>query len=85
MSSENQALGQLGDLSVPLRVEAGKTEMAVEEILNWQRDTIIPLDKIVGEPMDVYISGRFSARGEVVVVNEHYGVRIIEIARPTEE
>jgi len=85
MSTESHPLESLSDVTVPLRVEIGHTELEVWKILNLQVGTVIPLDKLVGEPIDVYISERFSASGEVVVVNERYGVRISEIVRPTEE
>ena len=85
MNTESHSLEKLGDVAIPIRVEVAKSELAVEEILNWQAGTVIAFNKIVGEPIDIYLSDRLSARGEVVVVNNRYGIRISEITRPDEE
>ena len=71
---------------VPLKrsVEIGQTQLTVREILALKLGSIIEFTKVVGEPMDITVSGRLMARGEVVVVNERYGVRISEVTRPDE-
>ncbi|MBI4083776.1 MAG: flagellar motor switch protein FliN [Candidatus Lambdaproteobacteria bacterium] len=71
---------------VPLRlcVEIGQTQLTVREILALAVGSLVEFTKVVGEPMDITISGRLMARGEIVVVNERYGVRISEVTRPDE-
>ena len=73
------------DVPMLMSVEIGRTEMSLKDILNLKKGSIIEFPKVVGEPMDVVISERLMARGEVVVVNENYGVRISEVTRPDEK
>lgn len=72
------------DVPLKLSVEIGQTQLSVREILNLGKGSVVEFNKVVGEPMDITISGRLMARGEVVVVNERYGVRISEVTRPDE-
>lgn len=72
------------DVPLRLSVEIGQTQLSVREILSLGVDGIVEFTKVVGEPMDITVSGRLMARGEVVVVNERYGVRISEVTRPDE-
>ena len=72
------------DVPLKLSVEIGQTSMSVREILALNLGAVIEFTKVVGEPMDITISGRLMARGEIVVVNERYGVRISEVTRPDE-
>ncbi|MDH4120695.1 MAG: flagellar motor switch protein FliN [Deltaproteobacteria bacterium] len=74
----------LQDVPLKLSVEIGQTELSVREILTLHPNKVVEFNKVVGEPMDITISGRLMARGEVVVVNERYGVRISEVTRPDE-
>jgi flagellar motor switch protein FliN/FliY len=71
---------------VPLRLSAeiGQTVLSVKEILGLNVGSVVEFTKVVGEPMDITVSGRLMARGEIVVVNERYGVRISEVTRPDE-
>jgi len=71
---------------VPLRLSAeiGQTVLSVREILGLNVGSVVEFTKVVGEPMDITVSGRLMARGEIVVVNERYGVRISEVTRPDE-
>lgn len=75
----------LEDVPMLMSVEIGRTEMNLKEILTLKKGSIVEFPKIVGEPMDVVVSERLMARGEVVVVNENYGVRISEVTRPDEK
>jgi len=59
--------------------------MEVKKILNLKKGNIVVFEKIVGEPMDIVVGNRLMARGEIVVVNERYGVRISEVTRPEEK
>ena len=72
------------DVPLRLSVEIGQAELSVREILALNVGGIVEFTKVVGEPMDITISGRLMARGEIVVVNERYGVRISEVTRPDE-
>lgn len=71
---------------VPLRLSAeiGQTILSVRDILALNEGSTVEFTKVVGEPMDITVSGRLMARGEIVVVNERYGVRISEVTRPDE-
>ena len=72
---------------VPLLIiaEIGRTQISVQKVLNLKKGNLLEFNKIVGEPMDVVVGGRLMARGEIVVVNERYGVRISEVTRPDEK
>jgi len=59
--------------------------MEVQNVLNLKKGNIVVFEKIVGEPMDIVVGNRLMARGEIVVVNERYGVRISEVTRPEEK
>ena len=72
------------DVPLQLSVEIGQTTLTVKEILGLNVGSSIEFTKVVGEPMDITVSGRLMARGEIVVVNERYGVRISEVTRPDE-
>ncbi len=73
-------------LDIPLNVKAelGRTRMSIKEILKLKIGTVVELAKLVGEPMEVYINGLLIARGEVVVVNEKFGIRITDVIDPLE-
>ena len=73
------------DVSLIMIVEIGRTDMEIQDILNLKKGNIVAFEKIVGEPMDVVVGDRLMARGEIVVVNERYGVRISEVTRPEEK
>ncbi len=66
-------------LEVPVTIELGRTQMAVEDVLSLGRGSVIQLDRLVGQPIEVLVSGRPFATGEVVVVGEKFGVRIVRI------
>ena len=72
------------DVPLHISVEIGHTQLTVREILALKVGQVAVFTKVVGEPMDITVSGRLMARGEVVVVNERYGVRITEVTRPDE-
>lgn len=72
------------DVPLRLSVEIGQCHLTVREILGLNVGNLIEFTKVVGEPMDITVSGRLMARGEIVVVNERYGVRISEVTRPDE-
>lgn len=78
-----QALDALLDVSLPVIAEFGRTTMTVQEVLALGAGSVIPLSRIVGEPIDLYVADRKFAEGEVVVIAEHFGVRITRILSPT--
>lgn len=69
----------LGDVPVPVRCQIGQAEMAVRDIMALKKGTLISFGLLVGEPVDITISGKTMARGEVVILNENYGVRLSEV------
>jgi len=78
-SSGPQSFDALLDVSMPVAIEIGRASMTVAEILQLGVGSVVQLDRIVGEPVDVYVSDRRFAQGEVVVVGEHFGVRITRV------
>ncbi|MCR5474772.1 MAG: flagellar motor switch phosphatase FliY [Lachnospiraceae bacterium] len=76
-SQENIAL--IKDVPLEVTVELGRTSKAISDILDFAPGTIIELDKIAGEPVDVLVNGKLVAKGEVVVIEENFGVRVTEI------
>ena len=75
----------LEDVPLIVIAEIGRTEIDVQNVLNLKKGKLVVFDKIVGEPMDIVVGDRLMARGEIVVVNERYGVRISEVTRPEEK
>jgi flagellar motor switch protein FliN/FliY len=73
-------------LDVPLEVsvELGRARMSIQDLLNLSPGSVVELDKIAGEPLDILINDRLIARGEAVVVNDKFGVRITDIVSPSE-
>jgi flagellar motor switch protein FliN/FliY len=72
-------ISMLLDLSLPVSIELGRTTMTVQEILRLGRGAVIQLERVAGEPIDIYVGDRRFAEGEVVVLGEHFGVRITRI------
>lgn len=72
-------LAALMDLTLPVAIELGRTSMSVQEILRLGRGSVVQLDRLAGEPVDIYVGDRRFAEGEVVVLGENFGVRITRI------
>ncbi|MCX5836844.1 MAG: flagellar motor switch protein FliN [Deltaproteobacteria bacterium] len=72
------------DIPLALTVELGRNRMLIGELLQLGQGSVIELSKLAGEPMDVFINQRLMARGEVVVVNEKFGVRLTDIVSPAD-
>ncbi|MCG8158129.1 flagellar motor switch protein FliN [Brenneria goodwinii] len=72
------------DIPVKLTVELGRTKMTIKELLHLSQGSVVALDGLAGEPLDILINGYLIAQGEVVVVSDKYGVRITDIITPTE-
>lgn len=78
-ASEN--IGLIMDVPLEVTVELGRTTKSISEILDFAPGTIIELDRIAGEPIDVLVNGKFVAKGEVVVIEESFGIRVTEIIK----
>jgi flagellar motor switch protein FliN/FliY len=72
------------DIPLMISVELGRTKMLINDLLQLGQGSVIELDKLAGEPMEIYVNNRLIARGEVVVVNEKFGVRLTDIISPSE-
>lgn len=73
----------LADVNLNLTIELGRTRMLVEDVLRLGEGSVVELDKLAGDPVDVYVNGRHVARGEVLVVNDNFCVRVSEILSRT--
>lgn len=83
-SSANRRLDLLLDVPLDLAVELGRARMSIQELLGLAPGSVVELDKIAGEPLDILINDRLVARGEAVVVSDKFGVRITDIVSPAE-
>lgn len=72
------------DVPLELMVVIGSTKILIQELLQLGQGSVIALDKLAGEPMEVYVNQKLIGRGEVVVVNEKFGIRLTDIVSPTE-
>lgn len=79
-----QDLDLILDIPVTLTVELGRTKIPIKNILQLAQGSVIELDALAGEPMDVLVNGCLIAQGEVVVVNEKFGIRLTDIVTPSE-
>jgi flagellar motor switch protein FliN len=97
MEEMNEAQGQNGavkkfemnldnllDISVEISVEIGRTKLTIGELLALSKGSIIELNKIAGESVDIYVNDKLLGKGEIVLVNERLGVRVMEILTPKE-
>ncbi|MEE9128881.1 MAG: flagellar motor switch protein FliN [Phycisphaerales bacterium] len=75
-------LGLLHDVELNVKIELGRTRMYVEDVLRLNENSVIELDKAAGDPVDIFVNDRYVARGEVLVLNENFCVRISEIIQP---
>lgn len=81
-ASAEAPLALLLDLTLPVSIELGRTSMTVQEILRLSRGSVIQLERLAGEPIDIYVGERRFAEGEVVVLGENFGVRVTRILAP---
>ena len=79
-----QSLDFILDIPLKITVELGRTKMAVRDILQLAQGSVVELSKFVGEPLEVLVNDKLIARGEVVVVNEKFGIRLTDIISPIE-
>jgi len=81
---QSRDLGVVMDIPVKLSVELGRTRITIKQLLELAQGSVVELDGLAGEPMDILINGYLIAQGEVVVVEDKYGIRITEIITPSE-
>ena len=72
------------DIPVTLSMEIGRTELPIHSLLQLNQGSVVELDRLAGEPLDVLINGTLIAHGEVVVVNEKFGIRLTDVVSPAE-
>jgi flagellar motor switch protein FliN/FliY len=84
LASEREALDLSLLLDVPLQVtvELGRTRMTVESLLRLSQGSVVELNRVAGEPLDIYVNNKLMARGEAVVIKEKFGVRITDVLNP---
>ncbi len=78
-SGEPSAIDLLSDVSLNVKIELGRTRMLVEDVLRLSEGTVVELDKVAGDPVDIFVNDRHVARGEVLVLNDNFCVRVSEI------
>lgn len=78
-NQESATLELVRDVQLDLKIELGRTHMTLEDVLRLRRDAVVTLDKLAGDPVDVYANGRLIARGEVLVMNDNFCVRVTEL------
>ncbi|WGI25536.1 flagellar motor switch protein FliN [Halomonas alkaliantarctica] len=83
-SSQARELEMIMDIPVKLTVELGRTKLTIKQLLELAQGSVIELEGLAGEPMDILINGYLIAQGEVVVIEDKYGIRITEIITPSE-
>ncbi|MBN1957323.1 MAG: flagellar motor switch protein FliN [Desulfuromonadales bacterium] len=81
---EGRGLDLLLDIPLEVAVEVGRSRILVRDLLQLQEGSLIELDKLAGEPLDLYVNSRLIARGEAVVVNEKFGLRLTDVVSPSE-
>jgi flagellar motor switch protein FliN len=81
-AGDGVSLNALQDVELDLRIELGRTELLIEEVLQLKSGSVVPLDKLAGDPVDILVNGRLVARGEVLVLNDNFCVRVAEIVAP---
>lgn len=79
-----ERIGLILDIPVQVTVELGRTKLAIRSLLQLGQGSVVELDGLAGEPMDVLVNGCLIAQGEVVVVNEKFGIRLTDIVTPAE-
>ena len=78
-SAEAATIDLIRDVDLDLKIELGRTHMYLEDVLKLRKGSVVPLDKLAGDPVDIYVNGRLIARGEVLVLNDNFCVRVAEL------
>ncbi len=82
--SEDVNLDLILDIPVTISMEIGRTRISIRNLLQLNQGSVVELDRLAGEPMDVLVNGTLVAHGEVVVVNEKFGIRLTDVISPAE-
>lgn len=87
--SEQPAQGDVNldlivDVPVTLSMEVGRTSISIRNLLQLNQGSVVELDRVAGEPLDVFVNGTLVAHGEVVVVNDKFGIRLTDVISPSE-
>jgi len=78
-ATEAASLEMVHDVELDLKIELGRTQMYLEDVLKLRKGSVVPLDKLAGDPVDIIVNGRLIARGEVLVLNDNFCVRVAEL------
>jgi len=78
-NTESATLELMRDVQLDLTIELGRTHMHLEDVLKLKQGAIVPLDKLAGDPADIFVNGRLVARGEVLVLNDNFCIRVAEL------
>jgi flagellar motor switch protein FliN/FliY len=78
-NTDSATLDLLRDVQLDLKIELGRTHMQLEEVLQLKTGAVVTLDKLAGDPVDIFVNGRLIARGEVLVMNDNFCVRVAEL------
>ena len=84
VDKKSQTLDFLLDVTLQVTVEVGRARMTIHDLLQLGQGSVMELEKLAGEPLDIYVNGKAVARGEAVIVNEKFGVRLTDIISPDE-
>jgi len=82
---DSAGLSLLGDVKLRVKIELGRTTMYVEDVLRLNENSVVELDKAAGDPVDIFVNDRHIARGEVLVLDDNFCVRVSEIIEPLED
>ncbi|MCA9234583.1 MAG: flagellar motor switch protein FliN [Planctomycetales bacterium] len=80
-NADSATLELMRDVQLDLTIELGRTHMHLEDVLCLKKGAVVPLEKLAGDPADIYVNGRLVARGEVLVLNDNFCVRVAELVR----
>ena len=83
-ASKDPKLDVIMDIPVTLSMEVGNTDISIRNLLQLSQGSVVELDRVAGEPLDVLVNGTLIAHGELVVVNERYGIRLTDVISPQE-
>lgn len=78
-NGDRATLDLIRDVELDLKIEFGRTHMYLEDILKLRKGSVVPLDKLAGDPVDIFVNGRLIAKGEVLVLNDNFCVRVAEL------
>ena len=83
-AEERRKLDTILDIPVTIAMEVGRSQISIRNLLQLNQGSVVELDRVAGEPLDVLVNGTLIAHGEVVVVNEKFGIRLTDVISPSE-